>query len=179
MVENNITKIYIASFHDIIIAVSQYKKPLNFYMQYHRRLLKENYTLAKEYYGEAYICNNFDDYILIPFGSYIIPKIDTEMISEDGDALHELLNTTITNLSTLTKVISHDKNIDDISSMIETVHTLKAYANLDSNFESLFASYQLNHPILNCDITEYIRLRKIYKEIRDNNREYRDICGLI
>jgi hypothetical protein len=121
------------------------------------------------------IANHLDNYMLVAFKEYFITRFDVKIITNDQDDFIKSIDDTISNLSTFLNVVRYKKDKDASETIEDTLDILKEYTKDDASFNKLFNNYQSSHPILHCNIDDYLKLRNIYMEINQMDEEFNTI----
>lgn len=169
------TKMHIAIFRDIPIAISSHKGVLKNYMKNIRGLRKDEYELSEIIITEDnyYECQ-YEDLMLVKFYGIYIPSIDIKII----DIEYRDLSQDIENFIDKTKYFAFLFNQSGDSAVVDT--TIKLMKELlpykdGKKYDKLNRVHMLGHPIMSCDMREYFTFLKNYKESREMIKRYRQL----
>jgi len=166
---------YLKSEERFLLGASQDKKVLKYYLENNRHLNKSEYHIDQEdmISSQYYIEYN---YIILEeaFDGVYIPKRDLDIIERDCEDLSVDISHTIENLQKYAYLLNHiKKEQDDIPKIIDSIKVLDKILKKEKLFDKVDIENYKSHPILYCNMTEYMIYIKAYYEEKDLNRNYK------
>lgn len=164
------TTYYKAWFHKYLLAISNDKKLLKCYLKEHRSLSRKEYDIEEVHF----LVNKDHKRYLRPFYDYWLPQEDIQIIMNDSafDAKNKIEN-----------LISHIEDFNACINKCTSKISLKGDDMIDSlnkiknNPELMYELEQSArelHPLVHCNIVEYLGMLKTYDEISYYNQRFHD-----
>ena len=172
-------EVYIAYYNDKPVAISQEKNLVVNYMEVHRSLLPDQYTLELESVSDIDLLTKYDEYIISEFHGSYIPNIDQEIIDVSTNSIDmELYNTIeslkhIIVLSTGVKQLSKSKS--EIQSMVSTLKVLNDIKSNGKLIRKLNKQEISSSSILYLNMKVYLAEVKRYQERKMMTERYRNL----
>lgn len=172
-------EVYIAYYNDKPIAVSKEKTLVVNYMEVHRSLSSDQYTVELESVSDIDLLTKYDEYIISEFHGSYIPNIDQEIIDVSTNSIDmEIYNTIeslkhIIVLSTGVKQLSKSKS--EIQSMVSTLKILNDIKSNDKLIRKLNKQEITSSSILYLNMKDYLAEVKIYQERKMMTERYKNL----
>ena len=157
-----------------LLCVSTNKQLVINYMENHRGLTSKNYYIEKEKSTETEILLKFDKYVISEYNGYYIPNIDQCIIDIAANTLPENIITTIEQLKEITLLSSNVKQVskNDFETLVNSIKILNSFIKKSKIINKLNKEYCITHSILFCDIDEYLKKLRIYREMKDFDKSF-------
>lgn len=164
--------VYIGYIGKQLVAVSENKKVVKYYMTNHRGLNKSQYTIEEAYVSDTDMIIKYEDYIIEEFYGYYIPRIDAMIIEMELSSLNDELVSMISQLKRFTLLISHLKNSgNDLDILLSAIKILSKYT-VKKKYKKIYKECIKSHNILYCDLDTYKRYINGYIEMKSLNDAY-------
>ena len=170
--------IYKAIYRGILIAVSQNKDVLKSYMENIRNLNKNGYSIDKELINAYQYYSLYEDGILEElYPGLFLANIDIQIIEADSNHLSEDLINEINSISHLARLVNTTgRTKEDTDDFVKVIKHLNDYVSSNKTMKKLIDSNYRIHPILSCNIDEYLKYRMVFIEARSMNKMYNNAC---
>lgn len=168
-------KVYIGYYNHSKIAISQQKKLVKNYMEYHRGLRKSEYRIEKEYVRDIDLISTYDKLIISEFNGFYIPEIDQIIIELDSNEISQEIQSCEEYLKHITALASDLKKVSDkdISILIQSIRILDRFKKSGKILNKLEIRNLESHEILFCPIDEYIQAVNLRMEMIEMDRRYK------
>jgi len=165
--------IYIGYYKNKIIAVSEDKKVVKYYMENHRGLKKHQYIIEDAYVSDTDMIVKYEDYLIEEYYGFYIPRIDRYIIDMDIAFLADEVSTLIERIKQFIILISHlKKSSNDIQILVSAIKVLSNYT-AKKKYKKIRKEAIKSHELLYCDdIDKYMIKVRNYKEMIEMNNAY-------
>lgn len=177
--DNNYIKIYFAYYNksNILLAMCEDKGLLKDYLEIHRKLNSMQYQIDYQLIEESDIYNKYENYMLSQFYNLCIPLIDIKIINSEYNELDIQLESLLSKIKYLSFLMNNIKKADkDLAILLNAINVIEFYKN--KKYDKLLKEHFLHHPILTCNIDEYMHLVSIYREYIETLDKYKYICSI-
>lgn len=168
--------IFIATYKNQIIAISENKKILKEYMEIIRKLNKNQYNISKENIDSSHYYIKYEDYALTNFYNVYIPNIDIQIIEREYGDIDKELEDLINKLKYFSFIFNRTNNNGLVKDHLSIIKKLEKVNKKPKRLEEINEAHQLNHPILYCDINQYLSFIKMHNDMIDMKKRYKNLC---
>ena len=176
---------YIGMWKDLVVAITDSLKDLEFYLREIRGLKRSDYSIQEIGYDtlEFYANDLAKQAVwMIEYEGIMIPQIILEIISYDISQWvpqSEVLLNLLVNFSKLMINTGTIKNKEDIDTLMNSIKIVsKITNNSEKIFDNIEESSFLSHPVLHCSYDEYVDYLRVYDTMKDFNYHYRERMNL-
>lgn len=160
---------YYGYFHKYCLAVSTDKTKVRLYMEQHRGLTRKEYYIEEK----TFLSSKYDSQVLVPFFDMYLTKKDCQFITRDSKLdIDDVLEQTKRDLYFLGKVLENTSYEEDAKKVGKLLARLSELKREDEGTRELEKATRLLHPLVFCDITEYLYNLKMYEEQYNMRQEF-------
>lgn len=170
-------KVYVGYYDNIKIALSNQKKLVKNYMEFHRGLIKSEYRIEKEYVRDIDLISTYDKIIISEFNGFFIPEIDQLIIEMNSNEIYQEISMCEDLLKHITSLASDLKKVSDkdISILIQSIRIIDRFKKSGKIIDKLETRNLESHTILFCPIDMYLKEVHLKLEMIEMDKQYRYI----
>lgn len=167
----NLNVYYFGKYKGVIYAVSEYKELVSIYMENHRYLSPNEYTIEEYVSMESDILFQYENEYIEEWGDWFIPCIDINIIESSQDNIRMLVDQTKDNLKEIIFLLYEDnpgisvKFEDEYESLVTAFKSLHKFSKKKKYKEHLSKVDLIHNSILYMPMDTYTYKRSMYLEM--------------
>lgn len=166
--------VYIGQYGAIPLAVSRDLAPLETYMTYHRRLNPKEFKINKEMMSFYRYISEYEHLILSNFYGFKIPTQDICIIEDEYGDLTKDIESLASSLKYMAILFNRSEKFKDVTKNIGTlVEDFESTLSHPKSVDKLLKYHMLSHPLIKCEIFDYLDIRLRYIESRSMDDRYK------
>lgn len=166
--------VYIGQYGAIPLAVSRDLAPLETYMTYHRGLKPKEFKINKERMSFSRYMSEYEDLILSNFYGFKIPTQDIGIIEYEYEDLTRDIESLSSSLKYMAILFNRSEKFKNITKDIGTVvEDFESTLSHPKSIDKLSKYHMLSHPVIKCEIFDYLDIRLRYIERRSMDERYK------
>lgn len=174
-ITNEYETFYFGNYQNIStpIAVSNVKDLVKEYMEVHRGLNPNEYTLSEGYFKLSEVQLEYPYSLIEPYEEWYIPVVDAEMIEVNKNNIEETVNNTISGLKLLAILVQDIKKIpeSDRAAIINAMRIINSFKNKRKIWNKIIDNFKLSE-LLFMDMDAYWSSRCMYIDMKETRQRW-------